>query len=46
MKTKTNYILIKKNSFNKIVSYDFDESFNMKKKKEPNGSFFIGFFSV
>ena len=34
MKTKTKYVLVKKNNFKKVVSYNFDKSFDMTKKKD------------
>ena len=39
MKTKTKYVLVRKNNFKKVISYNFDESFetNNKKDKERIG---------
>ena len=34
MKTATNYILLKKSIYKKVISYQFDESFSMSKKKD------------
>ena len=44
MKTKTKYVLLKENIFNKIISYQFDESFNMKKKKDKDSIGVIKFY--
>ncbi len=44
MKTKTKYILIKENIYKKIISYDFDESFNMTKKKDKERMGVIKFY--
>ena len=44
MKTKTKYILVKENNYKKIISYDFDESFNMTKKKDKERIGIIKFY--
>lgn len=44
MKTKTKYILIKKSNYKKIVSYDFDESFKLTKKKDNERIGIIKFY--
>ncbi len=44
MKTKIKYVLVKKNLFKKIESYDFNESFNMTKKKDDERLGVIKFY--
>ena len=44
MKIKTKYILVKKNNFKKIISYKFDESFNMTKRKDKERIGIIKFY--
>lgn len=44
MKTTTKYILIKKNIYKKIISYQFDESFDMFKKKDKERIGIIKFY--
>ena len=44
MKTKDKYVLVKKNSFEKVISYEFDESFNMTKKKDKERIGVIKFY--
>ncbi len=44
MKTKSKYILIKKSIYKKIVSYDFNESFNMTKKQDDERLGIIKFY--
>jgi len=44
MKTKIKYVIIKKNSFKNIITYQFDESFNMKKKKDKESIGVIKFY--
>ena len=44
MKTKIKYVLIKKNNFKKVVSYQFDESFNMTKKQDKERIGVIKFY--
>ena len=44
MKTKNKYVLIRDNIFKKIISYDFDESFNMSKKKDNERIGIIKFY--
>ena len=44
MKTKTKYILVKKNNFKKVISYKFDESFNMAKRKDKERIGIIKFY--
>ena len=44
MKTKTKYVLIKKNNFKNVISYEFDESFNMTKKKDKQRIGIIKFY--
>lgn len=44
MKTKTKYILIKKSIYKKIESYEFNESFNMTKKKDDERIGVIKFY--
>ncbi len=44
MKTKIKYVLIKKNNFKKILSYQFDESFDMTKKKDKERIGIIKFY--
>jgi len=44
MKTKTKYILVKKSIYKKVIAYDFDESFNMTKKKDKERIGIIKFY--
>lgn len=44
MKTKTNYVLIKDSNFKKMISYDFNESFSMTKKKDNERIGIIKFY--
>ena len=44
MKTKAKYILVKNNPFKKVISYEFDESFNMTKKKDKERIGVIKFY--
>ncbi len=44
MKTTTKYILIKKSLYKKIISYQFDESFEMSKKKDKERIGIIKFY--
>ena len=45
MKTKTKYSLVKKNNYKKIISYEFDESFNMTKRKDKERIGVIKFYN-
>ena len=44
MKTKVKYVLVKEKVFNKIISYEFDESFNMTKKQDKERIGIIKFY--
>ena len=44
MKTKTKYVLVKKSIYKKVISYTFDESFNMTKKKDKERMGVIKFY--
>ncbi len=44
MKTTTNYVLLKKSIYKKIISYQFDESFSMSKKKDDERIGIIKFY--
>ena len=44
MKTKIKYVLIKDNTYERIESYDFNESFNMTKKKDDERLGVIKFY--
>ena len=44
MKVKTKYVLVKKNDFKKVISYQFDESFSMTKKKDKERIGIIKFY--
>ncbi len=44
MKTKIKYVLVKENLFKKIISYEFDESFDITKKKDKERIGIIKFY--
>ena len=44
MKTKTKYVLVKEKVYKKVISYEFDESFNMTKKKDKERIGIIKFY--
>ena len=44
MKTKIKYVLVKENNFKKVISYQFDESFSMTKKKDKERIGIIKFY--
>ena len=44
MKVKTKYVLLKKSIYKKIVSYDFDESFEIHKNKNKESMGTIKFY--
>ena len=44
MKTKTNYVLLKKSIYNKMISYQFDESFDVPKNKDEKRIGIIKFY--
>jgi len=44
MKVKDKYILLKKSDYKKIISYNFNESFNMNKKKDDERMGIIKFY--
>ena len=44
MKTKSKYVLLKKSIYKNIVSFDFDDSFSMTKKKDKESIGTIKFY--
>lgn len=44
MKTKVKYVLVKNNDFKRVISYNFDESFNMTKRKDKERMGIIKFY--